>query len=47
MPAPNCTLVFAESVESEAAATVIGKDWQQLKTCMGSLDYMLSSLAIN
>jgi len=26
MPAPNCTLVFAESVDSEAAATVIGMD---------------------
>jgi hypothetical protein len=26
MPIPNCTLVFTKSVESVAAATVVGKD---------------------
>lgn len=47
MPIPNCTLVFTKSVESVAAATVVGKDQQQFETCMGWPDHRLSQLAIN
>lgn len=47
MQVPNCTLVTFDSVVIEAAAIVVGKDWQLLSSCMGSPCQRLSSFVIN